>query len=229
MSASSTAAAGASGWRGGAAAFLIYLGLSILFFGRALGGGLSSFYVGAGPDPPQSIWFLAWWAHALANRVNPLFTHAVWAPGGFNLAWTRPAHQWPQSHRVVSSRRPAGGFAAAQLVGGPLLRSSPTPGLMLDGLMLAPSQSHRVALGVQGSYAALKPIIDKYRAVRGRDLFSLSACALRDTATRRRAGIDDDGIRRRPACARGPRGPFARAPSAAPPPNVSATPVPSKP
>jgi hypothetical protein len=44
--------------------------------------------VGNGPDPPQSIWFLAWWAHALTNRVNPFFTHAVWAPGGFNLAWT---------------------------------------------------------------------------------------------------------------------------------------------
>lgn len=87
MSTCGTTAADASGWRGGATAFLIYLGLSMLFFGRTLGGGLSSFYVGAGPDPPQSIWFLAWWAHALANRVNPLFTPAVWAPAGFNLAW----------------------------------------------------------------------------------------------------------------------------------------------
>ncbi|HVA83355.1 MAG TPA: hypothetical protein VNF28_00490 [Candidatus Binataceae bacterium] len=87
MSVSGTAAS-ASGWRGGAAALLIYLGLSTLFFGRAPGGGLSSFYVGNGPDPPQSIWFLAWWAHAVAGRVNPFFTHAVWAPGGFNLAWT---------------------------------------------------------------------------------------------------------------------------------------------
>ena len=84
----SDSAADAPGWRSGAAALLIYLGLSILFFGRALGDGLSSFYVGNGPDPTQSIWFLAWWAHALADSVNPLFTHAVWAPGGFNLAWT---------------------------------------------------------------------------------------------------------------------------------------------
>jgi hypothetical protein len=88
MSESGGAVAGASGWRGSAAALLIYLGLSMLFFGRALGGGVSSFYVGNGPDPPQSIWFLAWWAHALAGRLDPLFTHAVWAPGGFNLAWT---------------------------------------------------------------------------------------------------------------------------------------------
>jgi hypothetical protein len=83
-----TATTAAARWGGGAAAFLIYLGLSMLFFGRMFRGGLSSFYVGDGPDPPQSIWFLAWWAHALANRINPLFTHALWAPGGFNLAWT---------------------------------------------------------------------------------------------------------------------------------------------
>jgi len=88
MSVSGPTTTGASGFRGAAAALLIYLGLSTLFFGRALSGGLSSFYVGNGPDPQQSIWFLAWWAHALANRVNPLFTHAVWVPGGFNLAWT---------------------------------------------------------------------------------------------------------------------------------------------
>jgi hypothetical protein len=81
-------AADVSGFRGAAGALFIYLALSTLFFGRTLSGGLSSFYVGNGPDPPQSIWFLAWWAHALAHRVNPLFTHALWAPGGFNLAWT---------------------------------------------------------------------------------------------------------------------------------------------
>lgn len=87
MNASGTAAR-APGWRGSAAALLIYLGFSMLFFGRTLDAGLASFYVGNGPDPPQSIWFLAWWAHALANRINPLFTHALWAPAGFNLAWT---------------------------------------------------------------------------------------------------------------------------------------------
>jgi hypothetical protein len=56
------------------------------------------------------------------------------------------------------------GLLPPNWVGGPLLRSSPTPGLMLDGLLLAPWQSHRVAIGVRGSYAALKPIIDKYRS-----------------------------------------------------------------
>ena len=98
-------AMGAPKWGGGAVAFLIYLGLSILFFGRTLCGEVFSFYVGVGPDPPQSIWFLAWWAHALANHINPLFTHAVWAPGGFNLAWTTniPLAAWlmlPVTHAL---------------------------------------------------------------------------------------------------------------------------------
>lgn len=75
-------------WGESAIAALIYLALSILFFGRALMYGPSAFYVGNGPDPPQSIWFLAWWAHALGARVDPFVTGLVWAPGTFNLAWT---------------------------------------------------------------------------------------------------------------------------------------------
>jgi hypothetical protein len=104
-STTTTATTDASGWRGGVAAFFVYLVFSMLFFGRAVGGGLSSFYVGDGPDPPQSIWFLAWWAHALANRINPLFTRALWAPSGFNLSWTTniPLAAWlmlPVTHAL---------------------------------------------------------------------------------------------------------------------------------
>jgi hypothetical protein len=77
-----------SGWRGGVAALLIYSALSVLFFGRAIGGGMSSFYIGNGPDPPQSIWFLAWGAHAISARLNPLFTAFLWVPHGSNIAWT---------------------------------------------------------------------------------------------------------------------------------------------
>ena len=75
-------------WSGDAAALLIYGGLSTLFFGRAVIGDLSSSYVGNGPDPQQSIWFLAWWSHALAAHLNPLYTRWLWAPAGANLAWT---------------------------------------------------------------------------------------------------------------------------------------------
>jgi hypothetical protein len=85
---SATASSDASEWRSGIAALLIYSALSVLFFGRLITAGLSSYYVGNGPDPPQSIWFLGWWVHALTAGVNPLFTNLLWAPGGFNLAWT---------------------------------------------------------------------------------------------------------------------------------------------
>ncbi len=75
-------------WSGDAAALLGYSGFSILFFGRAVLGDLSSSYVGNGPDPQQSIWFLAWWSHALTAHLNPLYTRWLWAPAGANLAWT---------------------------------------------------------------------------------------------------------------------------------------------
>jgi hypothetical protein len=34
------------------------------------------------------MWFLAWWPHAIANRLNPFLTHTFWAPSGFNLTWS---------------------------------------------------------------------------------------------------------------------------------------------
>ena len=43
---------------------------------------------GAGADPFIYIWFLAWWPHALAHHLDPLFTDLVWQPSGLNLAWT---------------------------------------------------------------------------------------------------------------------------------------------
>jgi hypothetical protein len=75
-------------WRDGIAALLIYLVLSMLFFGRALVRGFSSFCIGNGPDVPQFIWFLQWWTHALSMRLNPLMTHLIWVPEGFDMAWT---------------------------------------------------------------------------------------------------------------------------------------------
>lgn len=72
-------------------AFLAYLALSFLFFGRGLAGHLSAWYVGCGPDPPQMIWSVAWWAHAIAHRVDPFLTKVLFAPVGANLAWTTTA------------------------------------------------------------------------------------------------------------------------------------------
>jgi hypothetical protein len=74
-------------WQG-LAAFAIYLGLAVLFFARGLIGHCSTAYIGKGVDPPQFMWLIAWWAHAIRHGLNPLHTRAVWAPHGINLAWT---------------------------------------------------------------------------------------------------------------------------------------------
>jgi len=121
------------------------------------------------------------------------------------------------------------GLLPPNWVGGPLLRSSPTPGLMLDGLMLAPWQSHRVALGVQGSYAALKPIIDKYRPYAAAIYFPyprvLSATPPQgDDPALMTMVFDVDQLARAAHAA-----PSLAVPHAAPSANLSAIPAPSKP
>jgi hypothetical protein len=65
-----------------------YLILSILFFGRALFEGLSSHILGKANDATIFIWSLVWWPHAVAAGINPFITKAVWAPAGYNLAWS---------------------------------------------------------------------------------------------------------------------------------------------
>jgi hypothetical protein len=65
----------------------IYLGLSVLFFGRSLIGHLSDRYIGAGADPSQFMWYLRWWPYAVAHRLNPFEPHVIWAPSGVNIAW----------------------------------------------------------------------------------------------------------------------------------------------
>jgi hypothetical protein len=71
----------------GLASFLIYLILSLLFFGRGLVGHLSDRYIGVGTDPGAFIFFLEWWKYILVHHVNPFITHLQWAPSGANLAW----------------------------------------------------------------------------------------------------------------------------------------------
>jgi len=38
-------------------------------------------------DPNFYIWSLRWWPYALAHGHNPLITHQIGAPAGYNLAW----------------------------------------------------------------------------------------------------------------------------------------------
>jgi hypothetical protein len=74
--------------RYGLLALAIYAALSFGFIGRSVAGGLSSSYIGRTNDPTVYMWLLSWWPYAIAHRLNPMITYAVWAPGGFNLAWT---------------------------------------------------------------------------------------------------------------------------------------------
>ena len=69
-------------------AFLLYLTLSVLFFGRGLVSHFSTWHVGRGPDPIQLIWHLAWWAYAIRHGANPFLTKLLFAPVGTNLTWT---------------------------------------------------------------------------------------------------------------------------------------------
>ncbi len=62
--------------------------LAALFFARGLGGRWSAAYIGKGVDPQLLMWLVAWWPYALNHGLNPLYTRAVWAPKGVNLAWT---------------------------------------------------------------------------------------------------------------------------------------------
>ena len=68
-------------------AFIVYTALSVLFFGIPIIGRLSQTYMGGGTDPFCYIWSIAWWPYAIAHRINPLITHALWAPVGYDLVW----------------------------------------------------------------------------------------------------------------------------------------------
>jgi hypothetical protein len=69
-------------------AFAIYLAIAIALLDRGLIGARIPQYLGTGTDPPMLMWFLKWWPYAIAHRLNPFWTHMVWAPAGVNLAWT---------------------------------------------------------------------------------------------------------------------------------------------
>ena len=72
----------------GLTALAIYAVVSFGLIGRSVAVDLSANYIGRSNDPTVYMWLLSWWPHAIAHRLNPMLTWAVWAPGGFNLAWT---------------------------------------------------------------------------------------------------------------------------------------------
>jgi hypothetical protein len=79
---------------GPALALLLYTCLSLVLFGRDVLGDIRHVVEGSGPSPAyygrdQSIyvWSLAHGARALTHLSDPFLTSAVFAPGGYNLAW----------------------------------------------------------------------------------------------------------------------------------------------
>jgi hypothetical protein len=71
-----------------ACAFSLYMAVSLWAFSPPLLAHLAHRFLGGRADPLIQIWALAWWPHALISRVDPVITRAVWAPAGYNLAWT---------------------------------------------------------------------------------------------------------------------------------------------
>jgi hypothetical protein len=74
------------------APLVLYLGTSFVFFGVPLIGRFSTAAV-VGPgrihlDVHDFIWDMTWWPYAIGHGLNPFFTHLLWAPSGFDLAWT---------------------------------------------------------------------------------------------------------------------------------------------
>ncbi|MGP8026933.1 MAG: hypothetical protein ACLPJJ_09525 [Acidocella sp.] len=68
-----------------AAALAVYAALAavLLWHGASLTHQLS----GAGADPWDSPWFLAWWPYALTHHLDPFFTRLIWYPCGVSLLW----------------------------------------------------------------------------------------------------------------------------------------------
>jgi hypothetical protein len=74
-----------------ALALLAFVLLSLIVYGHAVIGNISTVFagVGFGPgrDQAQVSWCLEWIARALRDLHNPLFTNAVYVPHGYSLAW----------------------------------------------------------------------------------------------------------------------------------------------
>ena len=79
-------------------AFLMYAGVSVALFGLPVLRDPLHTYLGTGvasvpgyTDPSFYMWSFVWWPHAIANGLNPLFSHVAWAPDGFSLASAQTA------------------------------------------------------------------------------------------------------------------------------------------
>jgi hypothetical protein len=64
-----------------------YCLVAFLFFGLPAVAHPGRTVIASETDPNIFIWSFAWWPHALLHGQNPIFTHAIWAPYGYDLSW----------------------------------------------------------------------------------------------------------------------------------------------
>lgn len=72
-----------------AGAFVLYELISVGLFGLPVIGHLNRSMIAADQiDSSVFTWFFAWWPYALSHGLNPLITHVMFVPDGFNLTWS---------------------------------------------------------------------------------------------------------------------------------------------
>ena len=70
------------------AIFIVYLLISLAYFGFPTLNSPQTRYVGMNADPTLFIWFIEWWPFAIIHHLNPFATAYMWAPEGVkNLLW----------------------------------------------------------------------------------------------------------------------------------------------
>jgi hypothetical protein len=69
-------------------AFAAYCAISLAYFGSWIAAHPEGRTVGRSTDANVFVWMFAWWPHAILHGENPIYTHAIWAPSGLDLAWT---------------------------------------------------------------------------------------------------------------------------------------------
>lgn len=97
-------------WIEGAAGFLLYLLLAVLYLGRLALRSPTAGTLGTGPDVQIFLWGLRWWPYAVAHGLNPVFSRVVWPPGGVDVLWSTTV---PALSLVMSPITVAFGPAAA--------------------------------------------------------------------------------------------------------------------
>lgn len=69
-------------------AVALYAAISLSLLGRDILRNLAGYHLGPAVDSSFLMWALTWWPYALRHGINPFICRLVWAPEGFNLAWS---------------------------------------------------------------------------------------------------------------------------------------------